>query len=541
LLLALWPAATVQADEVWKDDIERDTTWTAQRSPYIVTRDITIERDFGLTVDPGVTVKIYPGVVIEVRGRLRAEATAEKPIVFTWDKAGQRWGSITVEGGNARLNQVTISHANVGLLTTGWGFGTTVFSSVFRDNGIGIHIDQISPDFGKDESPKYALIATNNLITKNTIGALFTKGNSRLIGNNISENAEQGIGGFATVEIAENTIWANGTDGIETVTRGGDPDLDIHDNTINFNGFGGLSLREGSYRIQHNNIFGNGRFDIRWLGPEELDARWNFWGTSDTAVLATRILDGNYQSALGTVKEDPLRLALVDNAPAPIGGPPSAPAPAVAAPAPAPAPAAPAPAPVIVRGPRITDPVAAKFGSQFFGETGHNIEGVFLAHFRNSGGLARFGYPRTEAIIENGLLVQWFQRGRMEHHPQHAGTRYEVQLALLGDLLTTVFRPYPIAPVPCETSSECRYFPETQHLVYGAFLKYFEANGSLEAFGFPISERTRELNDDGTGRAYTMQWFQRARFELHPEIGPNVVQHGLLGDEQLKNLGLLDK
>ena len=33
LLLALWPAATVQADEVWKDDIERDTTWTAQRIP----------------------------------------------------------------------------------------------------------------------------------------------------------------------------------------------------------------------------------------------------------------------------------------------------------------------------------------------------------------------------------------------------------------------------------------------------------------------------------------------------------------------------
>jgi hypothetical protein len=46
--------------------------------------------------------------------------------------------------------------------------------------------------------------------------------------------------------------------------------------------------------------------------------------------------------------------------------------------------------------------------------------------------LAIFGYPISEPIQENGLLVQYFQRNRFEYHPQNANSRFDVLLGLLG-------------------------------------------------------------------------------------------------------------
>ena len=54
------------------------------------------------------------------------------------------------------------------------------------------------------------------------------------------------------------------------------------------------------------------------------------------------------------------------------------------------------------------------------------------------------------------------------------------------------------------------YFEETGHNVGYAFRRFFEVHGGVETFGYP---RTEELTDDG----YTVQYFQRARFEYHPE------------------------
>ena len=527
LLLAMWPTSQVHAEERWSDDIDEHIEWTADKDPYIVTKDITIEKGAALTIQPGVTVKLRPGVVLEVLGTLRARGTEDEPITFTWENEGRRWGSIMQRGGKVSFNYVNLSHANVGLWTQGWGKGANVYSSVFRDNGIAIQNDMV----GGDGKENLTLEVLHTLVTRNTIGIIFNGGNTRLYRNNISENIEQGIGAFTKGTIEHNTIYANGTDGIETVTRGGNPDLVIRKNTINYNGFGGLSLRSGEYELHDNNIFGNARFDLRWLSTDPLDATRNFWGTPNRADLTLRIVNEDYGSALALVETNPMHHLLVDDAPVPLGVP--------AASASAQAPAAVAPAPAVARVPNVTDPVPAKAGTRYFGETGHNVEGVFHTYFVTRGGLGRFGFPRTEAIVEDGLRVQWFERGRMEYHPQHAGTPYEVQLTLLGDTLTTALRPFPTAPVPCGTTPNCRYFPETQHIVHGVFLEYFESNGGLVAFGYPISELFRDFNDDGSGRAYTMQWFQRARMEHHPEVGPRIILLGLLGLEELDNRGLI--
>ena len=49
-----------------------------------------------------------------------------------------------------------------------------------------------------------------------------------------------------------------------------------------------------------------------------------------------------------------------------------------------------------------------------------------------------FGFPivnmRQEQNQTDGqpYLTQWFERERMEHHPENAGTPYDVLLGLLG-------------------------------------------------------------------------------------------------------------
>jgi hypothetical protein len=77
----------------------------------------------------------------------------------------------------------------------------------------------------------------------------------------------------------------------------------------------------------------------------------------------------------------------------------------------------------------------------FFEATGHNLTGKFLQHWQATGGLAIYGYPVSEAFTEKSksdgktYLVQYFERNRFEHHAEAAGTKWEVQLGLLGSEL----------------------------------------------------------------------------------------------------------
>jgi len=55
----------------------------------------------------------------------------------------------------------------------------------------------------------------------------------------------------------------------------------------------------------------------------------------------------------------------------------------------------------------------------YFPETGHIVEYAFLDYFRQKGGLDIFGYPLSEFMFEDGRIVQYFQRVRMEWYPEN--------------------------------------------------------------------------------------------------------------------------
>jgi hypothetical protein len=67
--------------------------------------------------------------------------------------------------------------------------------------------------------------------------------------------------------------------------------------------------------------------------------------------------------------------------------------------------------------------------------------------------------------------------------------------------------------------ADVRYFPETRHTVRGVFLSYWTAHGGLAQQGFPLTEEFQEQNKLN-GKTYTVQYFERSIFELHPENQP---------------------
>jgi hypothetical protein len=159
--------------------------------------------------------------------------------------------------------------------------------------------------------------------------------------------------------------------------------------------------------------------------------------------------------------------------------------------------------------------------SRYFPETGFTVSGRFLAYWETNGGLALNGYPiseEREETLEDGqsYRVQYFERVRLEYHPENQPPN-DVLLGQFGR------RIHPADP-PAEQIVGALYFSETGHNLSDItadrhtvvnFGRYWENNGGLRQFGYPITEIFPERLEDG--HVYLVQYFERARFEYHPE------------------------
>ncbi len=150
-----------------------------------------------------------------------------------------------------------------------------------------------------------------------------------------------------------------------------------------------------------------------------------------------------------------------------------------------------------------------------FAETGHCVAGRFLGYWEAHGGLVLNGYPLGDEVVatlEDGrpYTVQYFERSRLEYHPEQRPP-FDVLLGQFGR------RFHPADPA-ADRRDGARYFAETGHNLGGRFRTYWEGHGGLLQFGFPLGEELAEILEDG--HVYTVQYFERARFEYHPENPP---------------------
>ncbi len=122
-------------------------------------------------------------------------------------------------------------------------------------------------------------------------------------------------------------------------------------------------------------------------------------------------------------------------------------------------------------------------------------------------------YP---AGTPNALMTPVLSRGETNLNPG------PIVLGMLTDMGWTV--------TPGETSPTC--FPQTGKCIKGRFAEYWFANGGLAQQGYPLTDEFDEINPTD-GKTYKTQYFERARFEYHPDNQrPYDVLLGLLGREQ---------
>jgi len=129
-------------------------------------------------------------------------------------------------------------------------------------------------------------------------------------------------------------------------------------------------------------------------------------------------------------------------------------------------------------------------------------------------------------VLEDGkeYTVQYFERVRMEYHPENAAP-YDV---LLGQFGRQIFRDsfwidrakFEQATAATLPQTGMTYFSATGHNVGPRFLAYWQANGGLAQFGYPLGEERDEslsVSPSQPSRSFRVQYFERARFEYHPE------------------------
>jgi len=159
-------------------------------------------------------------------------------------------------------------------------------------------------------------------------------------------------------------------------------------------------------------------------------------------------------------------------------------------------------------------------GTRTYRETGKAVNGLFLQYWDRNGGLMQQGFPISKPMRETSRLngktyaVQYFERAVFEYHPENKAP-FDVLLSQLGTFRYN--QKYPGgAPNQAANRTNAQFFPQTGHWVGGTFLAYWKAHGGLAQQGYPLSEEFQEKSDLD-GKTYTVQYFERAIFERHPE------------------------
>jgi hypothetical protein len=174
---------------------------------------------------------------------------------------------------------------------------------------------------------------------------------------------------------------------------------------------------------------------------------------------------------------------------------------------------------------------AQQDAATFFPESEHFVDEPFLSLFQETGGLQVWGPPLTEAFDDNGRLVQYFERGRIECVMQETDT-CQPSFSPLAQLLGHQSPRVASVPDSMIRDELCQYFPETGHNICFSFLTYYLAQGGPDVLGPPISELIVEPG-------MISQYFSRARIEWHVDSPvDSAMRLGALGHEHFLARGL---
>ena len=120
LLFACAKPGGLWSQTIVNSDVQANTTWTLAQSPIIVTSDITIDPGVTLDIEPGVNVRMQEQVVLEVQGTLQALGAPGDSIFFGADSL--QWGGIRLlfaTGSKVHLSYCDLSNSDFGISANG--------------------------------------------------------------------------------------------------------------------------------------------------------------------------------------------------------------------------------------------------------------------------------------------------------------------------------------------------------------------------------------------------------------------------------------
>ena len=169
----------------------------------------------------------------------------------------------------------------------------------------------------------------------------------------------------------------------------------------------------------------------------------------------------------------------------------------------------------------------------------------FLAHFRATGAVERWGYPTSEVLVlEPNTLTQFYQRGVVDFHNLGAGWVVERRLAWdyvgggRGGSTDQGVEEGITNPNPGRPSGPWGH--KVANLAIDGtevgFADFYERLGGVSAFGYAKTDARKDgdragtLQIPGATPGFIRQYFQAAVLEYHPSDTGNPVKLTLLGD-----------
>lgn len=316
LLVSSWTRANAETHV--SGPVTANTTWELAHSPYVVDSAVVLESDVVLTIEPGVQVLIADGEIgiAVTAGQLICNGTAQSPIRFTSLTPPAEWyggadGALGfVTGDWSEISHTEIEHVRTGIVVDGplrashisikdcmigircFAAPLSLDSSTITDSYTGIEganssmvavtgstiegagFSGINLDFTCSNST-----ATDCTFRGNVTGAA---GPMAIEGSSFIDNSYCGFVIFRYGSVSESSF--SGSEGTQIAILGAQDWATIQIVRNNFNVTGGYAIT---------------------VNPgctlPTVDARGNYWGTVDPAVVAARIIDANDDPALVTV------------------------------------------------------------------------------------------------------------------------------------------------------------------------------------------------------------------------------------------------
>jgi parallel beta-helix repeat protein len=306
--------------------ITSDTTWTEANSPYVFTGPVGVAAGVTLRIEPGVTVN-FGTYYLVVNGTLFARGSTTKNIFFTpysseWDYSNRisfmpdsnGWNEQT--GSGSIIENAVFDSVSVGINAASPKINNNTFSGGYRDKkAIAVSEGSSSP------------IISNNIIdgagSDSSVfsGGIGCGGNAFVTGNLVFGWDTYAISIDGGSPIVEGNVVTNNKDGFRIDWSRSSPI--IRNNTIAKNS-GGIKLLNGPWSvIVNNNIYDNTNYNLylhtdNTIGNPEHDvnATYNWWGTTDTSLIDQSIRDYKDDFNLGSVTFTPFLTAPNPEAPA---------------------------------------------------------------------------------------------------------------------------------------------------------------------------------------------------------------------------------